>query len=88
MRGNCLLIDLLAKSIFSKVISSINFKISLSEKSGLEWNNWSLKFMISSAFFWRIMSLLTALMFWAQKIQEYVRGSQILRSRYFLRFPY
>ena len=65
----CLLIDLLTKSIFSKVILSPNFKILFSEKSGLEWNNWSLKFMIRSAFFRRIMSLLTVLMFWAQTIR-------------------
>ena len=45
--GTCLLIDLL----FSKVILSINVKKLFSEKSGLKWNNWSLKFMIGGAFY-------------------------------------
>ena len=53
------LIDLLTKSTFSKVILSLNFEILFLEKSGLEWNNCYLKFMIHSALFWRIMSLLT-----------------------------
>ena len=35
-QDTCLLIDLLTKSIFSKVIFSINFKILFPENSGIE----------------------------------------------------
>ena len=40
------------------------------ENGGLEWNNWSLKFIIQIAFFWRIINPLTVLIFWAQTIHE------------------
>ena len=36
MKDTCLLIDLLTKSIFSKVIFSINFKILFPENSGID----------------------------------------------------
>ena len=70
IEGTCLLIDLLMKRIFSNVILSQNFKILFEEKSRLEWNNWSLKFIIRSAFFWRIINLLTVLILWAKALHE------------------
>ena len=43
--------DLLTKRIFCNVILSPNFKMLFEEQSGIKWNNWSLKFIIRSAFF-------------------------------------
>ena len=45
MGGICLLIDLLTKSIFPRVILSMNFKILFPDKVGLSeitgfWNSW------------------------------------------------
>ena len=68
--GTCLLLDLPMKKILSKLILSPDFKMLLEENGGLEWNNWSLKFIIQIAFFWRIINPLTVLIFWAQTIHE------------------
>ena len=52
---NCLLIDLLLKILFCKLILLSPFKILFVMRSGLEWNHCSLlKFMIHSDFLWRI----------------------------------
>lgn len=49
-----------------KVILSPNFRILFVEKSGFDWNKWSLKFMICSPFFWRI-NLVNVIIFFELK---------------------
>ena len=56
------------------------------EKSGLERNKWSLKFMYRSAFFWRVIALWTVSVFWAKQYRKRLGWGQILQSRYLLRF--